>query len=244
MGSRRERTQRSPSTLGGLPDWAYPVGAALLAVLAGVLYWTEFNGDASGSAGAAAAEMGPMGDQARREADDPLALGPLDAPVVMVMFSDFRCPFCARFSRETEPELVERYVDEGLLRIEWRDFPVFGEQSRLAARAGRAAADQGRFWQFTRAVYEAAPDRGHPDLTPRVLHDFAVQAGLEDLDAFDEALRSDRYATSIDADVSQARGLGISGTPSFAVNGRPIVGAQPTPAFVAVIEDALDAAGR
>src|SRR5690625_2376016 len=78
------------------------------------------------------AGLGPMGEQSRREADDPFAIGPVDAPVVMVVFSDYRCPFCARYSRVTEAELVEKYVSEGQLRIEWRDFPVFGDASMLA----------------------------------------------------------------------------------------------------------------
>src|SRR5699024_7130071 len=108
--------------------------------------------------------VGPLGEQARREADDPFAIGPVDAPVVMVVFSDYRCPFCARYSRVTEAELVEKYVSEGQLRIEWRDFPVFGDASMLAARAGRAAAEQDRFWEFNNAVYEAAPESGHHEL--------------------------------------------------------------------------------
>lgn len=182
---------------------------------------------------------GPLGDQARREPGDPLAIGPVDAPVTMVMFSDFRCPFCARFSRVTEPELVDRYVESGRLRIEWRDLPVFGEPSLLAARAGRAAAAQGRFWAFARAVYEAAPERGHPDLTATALRDFAVQAGVPDLQRFEEEMASSVFDEAIAADAMEARALGLTGTPSFVIDGHPIVGAHPTPVFVDLIERTL-----
>lgn len=182
---------------------------------------------------------GPLGEQARREADDPFALGSVDAPVVMVVFSDYRCPFCGRFSNMTEPELVERFVDSGKLRIEWRDFPVFGEASLLAARAGRAAAAQGRFWEFNRAVFEAAPQNGHHDLTQVKLLDFAVQAAVPDLERFEAEMNSEVFDGELATDTMQARTLGITGTPSFIVDGNPIVGAQPTPVFVNVIEQAL-----
>lgn len=110
-----------------------------------------------------------------------------------------------------------------------RDFQVFGHQSPIATRAGCAAAEQDRFWTSTRAVPEAAPARGHPDLTPRTLRDFAVQVGVDDLDTIDAALGSNRYASAIDANASQARELGISGTPSYVINGAPSQAHDPPP---------------
>lgn len=107
----------------------------------------------------AAAPLGPLGDLARRQPNDPMAQGSVTAPVTFIEFADFRCPFCAQFTRTTEPQLVDKYVNSGVLRIEWRDMPIFGEQSMAAARAGRAAAAQGRFWPFVNAVYQAAPPK-------------------------------------------------------------------------------------
>ena len=215
---------------------------ALLAVLA-VAAASFLMGRASSPSAAAAVDdatnVGAVGEQARRQADDPLAIGAVDAPVVMVMFSDFRCPFCARFSQVTEPVLVENYVEDGLLRIEWRDLPVFGEPSLIAARAGRAAAEQGRFWEYSRALYEAAPDRGYPDLTPARLRDFAVQVDMPDLERFERDISSDRFDAAIAEDVTQARSLGLSGTPSFVIGGDPVVGAQPTEIFENIIGQAL-----
>lgn len=174
----------------------------------------------------------------RRAVNDPLALGDVDAPVVMVMFADYRCPFCAKFSRDTEPQLVERFVSNGTLRLEWRDFPIFGDQSMLAARAGRAAAEQGKFWDFNHAVFAVAPDRGHADLTEEALIGFAEQVGVPDIDKFTAGVRGPTFDTAINADLTQATSLGVPSTPAFIVNGDPILGAQPTEEFERAIEAA------
>ena len=177
---------------------------------------------------------------ARFEEGDPLAMGPVDAPVVMTMYSDFRCPFCAKFSREVAPALVEEYVDSGDLRIEWRDLPIFGEESMLAARAGRAAADQDRFWEFTETVFADAPDRGHPDLGEEKLVGYAREAGVADVDRFRADMTSDKYDEAIRADYEAATALGATSTPTFLVNGTGIIGARSTETFRNVIDSSLD----
>jgi protein-disulfide isomerase len=187
------------------------------------------------------APMGPAGDLSRRIDGDPLALGRSDAPVVMVVYSDYRCPFCAKFSKDIEPALVDRYVADGTLRLEWRDLPIFGEQSTLAARAGRAAADQGRFWEFNRVLYAAAPDRGHHEFDLAKLRAFAHHAGVADLDRFADQVRSEQHDDAIQADLTEALSLGASSTPTFIVNGTPVLGAQPVEVFDQIIRAA---AGR
>ncbi|MDN5759410.1 MAG: DsbA family protein, partial [Tomitella sp.] len=87
---------------------------------------SERSGDTPG-------KTGPLGDLATRIEGDPLALGSVDAPVVLVEFADYRCSFCAKFSRDIAPDLIDEYVDSGQLRIEWRDMPIYGEESMLAA---------------------------------------------------------------------------------------------------------------
>jgi protein-disulfide isomerase len=224
--------------------------AALVVVAAGlVAYFALAPGRNEATAGpgsstappTAAATSGPQRDPARRAPGDPMALGKPDAPVTMVMYSDFRCPFCAKFSRDTEPELIGRYVDNGTLRLEWRDFPIFGEQSFAAARAGRAAAAQGRFWEFTRAVYAAAPQTGHPDLSENVLVGFAKDAGVPDIARFTAEMRGTAHDAAIQRDLDEAQRLGVPSTPAFLVNGVPVLGAQPLSVFTMRIDDA---AGR
>lgn len=173
---------------------------------------------------------------ARRIDGDPLARGRVDAPVVLVAYSDYRCPFCAKFSRDTEPHLVDKYVEAGELRIEWRDLPLFGEQSMAAARAGRAAAAQGKFWEFNTVLYAAAPDRGHPNLDAVALRGFAEQAGVPDLERFERDTADVSLDADIAADVLEANMIGVSSAPSFVINGYPVLGAQPLPVFEQLIE--------
>ncbi len=182
---------------------------------------------------------GPLGDQARREEGDIFALGDPEAPISMVVYSDYRCPFCARYSNVSEPVIIERFVESGQVRMEWRDFPVFGDASMLGARAGRAAAEQGLFWEFNEAVFAAAPSNAHHDLTPEKLLGFAEQVGVPDLERFEEEMLSEDFDEEIASDMLQGRMLGISGTPSFVIGGYALVGAQPTEVFIDVIEQTL-----
>jgi protein-disulfide isomerase len=180
--------------------------------------------------------IGPLGDLSRRIKNDPLALGRLDAPVVMVSFEDFRCPFCAQFARTTEPKLIEKYVKAGVLRIEWRDLPIFGPESTQAAIAGRAAARQGKFWQFVHAIYADAPEHGHADLPRATLIDYARQVGVPDIAAFTKALDDPALAKAVNDDLEQGSFLGVPSTPAFVINGYPIVGAQPLTEFTTLID--------
>ncbi|MEU0670078.1 thioredoxin domain-containing protein [Streptomyces lavendulocolor] len=197
---------------------------------------------AAASAGASAEPQAGVHPElqkyARRDAKDPLAVGRADAPVVLIEYADFKCGYCGKFARETEPELIEKYVGEGTLRIEWRNFPIFGEESERAARAAWAAGQQGRFWQFHKAAYaDGAKERGFGEEQVTAL---AREAGVADLARFGRDLDSDAARRAVAADQEQAYALGATSTPSFLVNGRPIAGAQPIETFTA----AIDAAGR
>lgn len=178
-------------------------------------------------------------DVARRKSGDPRALGKRDAPVVLTEWADFRCPFCGVWARDTKPKLM-KYVKQGTLRIEFRDMPIYGEQSVNAANAARAAGDQGRFWQFYDAVYEAAPKRGHPKLTTAKLDRFAEQAGVKNMGAFRRAVNHKKYKKQIQQDAQLATQLGATSTPAFLINDTPILGAQPTDVFVQAIKKQAD----
>ncbi|MFJ3141530.1 DsbA family protein [Streptomyces halstedii] len=177
---------------------------------------------------------------ARRDTADKLALGRADAPVVLIEYADFKCGYCAKFARDTEPELIKKYVDDGTLRIEWRNFPIFGKESEAAARASWAAGQQGRFWQFHRAAYaEGAKEKG---FGKDHLQALAEQAGVEDLDRFARDTESTAANDAVARDQEQAYGIGATSTPSFLINGRPVAGAQPMSVFTQAIEAAADAA--
>jgi protein-disulfide isomerase len=165
-------------------------------------------------------------------------LGAADAPVVLLNYSDFQCGFCRRYTAEVEPALITEYVNTGRLRMEWRDFPVLGDASVRAALAGRAAHEQDAFWAYHGLLY-ANQDGGFND--DRLVA-IAAQAGL-DVAQFRQALATNRYQAEVQADFEEGQQLGLTGTPSFMINGQLVVGAQPLEVFRQVIEEALAQAG-
>lgn len=170
---------------------------------------------------------------ARRQDGDPLALGKADAPVVLVEYADYQCSFCGRFTRETQPELIKKYVDTGVLRIEFRNFPIFGDPSVRAARASWAAGQQDRFHAFHDELF--AKLRKGDALAEDKLVDMARTAGVADLDRFRTDMNGSAAEASVKKDQEQGYAIGVQSTPSFLVNGRPLAGAQPMSAF----EDAI-----
>ncbi len=179
---------------------------------------------------------------ARREADDPRALGDVDAPVVLIEWADFLCSYCGIHARETEPALIDRYVDAGLLRIEWRDLPLQGDEALQAALAGQAAADQDAFWELHDVLYEADLRRGDGRLTREFLIGTVEELGL-DVARFEASLDDPATLERVQEDAALAQGIGITGTPAFIVGGRPLVGAQPIERFDTLILMAAEEAG-
>ena len=182
----------------------------------------------------------PFPDHARRTDNDPLALGRVDAPVVIVNWSDFQCHYCGVFAKDIAPKL-KHYIDDGTVRVEWRDFPYLGPDSLVAARGARAAAKQGKFWEFHDALYSdmAPPNSGA--LTDARMREIAKALQLDEA-RFNDDLTSEKLLQDIQRDGREAQDLGISGTPSFLINGQPVQGAQPVEAFDAVIDKALKGA--
>lgn len=182
-------------------------------------------------AGSLGGQDSPVAD-AGESLPDP-TLGDDGAPVEVVEYSDFRCPYCGQFARETKPELIERYVDTGVVRYVWRDLPYQGEAARQAALAARAAQEQGAFWEYHGELF-ATQDQAFSEERLR-----SIASGLDlDLDAFDEALRTERHADVVAAGFDRGQELGLTGTPAFTVNGEVIIGAQPLEVFVEAIEAA------
>ena len=253
--SRKPASSRKPSS--GKPSSGKPssrkgvligVIVAVAALLAGWL--SQLAVDDGGSGGTASnatveTDEGEDGGSdalkslARRDADDPFARGDKDAPVVMIEYADFGCSFCGKFARDTEPKLVKKYVDKGLLRMEWRNFAVFGKGSERAALAGWAAGQQGRFWQFYDAVY-AKKSSEKSDFSDDQLHKLAEEAGVSDLDRFDRDRKGDDAKKAVDKDQEEAYGLGANSTPVFLINGQPVAGAQPDEVFTDAIEKAAE----
>jgi len=171
-------------------------------------------------------------------------LGRPDAPVTMVEFSDYECPFCRQFHMASFEQIKRDYIDTGKVRYVSRDLPLeFHRNAKPAAKAARCAGDQGRFWEMRKALIV----NGNA-LTPELIASLGRDMKLDER-AYKECLAADRHDKSIADEVAQANGLGITGTPTFVlgkssgdgVEGQRIVGAQPFATFEARIKDLLAA---
>lgn len=221
-------TMASPPTTAGLVDTVAP-GTSLGAAAPTAAPAKEL----AASDATATTEEWP----ARRIPDDEYAIGDLDAPVVLIEYADFQCGYCARWHDETLPALQERYIDTGLVRFEWRDLPFLGQESFTGAYAARAAGRQEMFWEFNDAIYG---DRA--GLTEGALKQLAVELGLDDAQ-FDADFEDLNLRNEVHANLGEATMIGFNSTPSFVVNKRAIVGAQPFEVFEEVLNEALTAAG-
>jgi protein-disulfide isomerase len=164
-----------------------------------------------------------------------LTLGRPSAPVTVVEFGDYQCTNCGAFAHDTEPALVRKYVDTGVVRLVWRDFPWVDAQSVAAAVAARAAGMQGKFWAYHDYLFAHQSPNEHSGLvTSAYLRAAAQRLGLN-MALFSRDVADPALAAAVRADKQFGEGLGVPGTPAFLIGGRPFFGAQPLPAFEAAI---------
>lgn len=173
--------------------------------------------------------------------DDDAFLGDKDAPVVMIEFSDFQCPFCRFFWRDTFPSVKSQYIDTGKVKFVYRDFPLsFHPGAMPAAQATECAEEQGKFWEMHDKIFSEQDKLGSGTVQFDAddLKKWASEIGLNVSD-FNSCLDSQKYATEADNDLKEGQAAGVSGTPGFFINGRLVVGAQPFNAFKTIIEEEL-----
>lgn len=182
---------------------------------------------------AAAAEA--LAALARNDADDPMAMGDLDAPVLMLEWADLRCHYCGVFAQETLPTLVQEYVDAGVLRIEWHSAPVLGDTSEGAVVAAYAAAEQDLFWEFIDAIYATSPT-GQTVWSQDALVQVAQGVSGLDVTKFTADLSDPEIISAATAAGQESLAAGVSGTPHFLLNGHEVSGAQPLETFQQYIE--------
>jgi protein-disulfide isomerase len=157
--------------------------------------------------------------------------GPARAPVTIVEFSDFQCPFCGR-AYQTLNDVEKKY--EGKVKVVFKQNPLpFHQHAELAAEASLAAGEQGKFWEMYDLMFKNQQHLERADLEK-----YAEQAGL-DMNRFKSALDSNKFKDKVQAELKQGQAVGVTGTPTFVINGHKLVGAQPIDAFSKVIDDAL-----
>ncbi|MCR4403795.1 MAG: DsbA family protein [Candidatus Acetothermia bacterium] len=171
--------------------------------------------------------------------DDDPALGRPEAPVVIVEFSDFQCPYCARFAQQTFPQLKKEYIDTGKVRLVFRDFPLsFHQNAAPTAEAAQCAHEQGRFWEYHDRLFAGQGEWSGSASASQIFAGYAEGLGLDGA-RFRECLASRRYKEEVQRDFNDGIGYGVTGTPTFFINGRKLVGAQPFSAFQQMIEAEL-----
>lgn len=166
-------------------------------------------------------------------------LGMTRAPVSVVEFSDFQCSFCRKFWADTLPRLKDAYVKQGKVRFVYRHFAILGKFSEQAAIASECAAEQGKFWEYHDTLFSS---QGGLAFIQSKLEKYGRELGLKEAN-FKGCLRTGKYRKKVEGETAVAASLGARGTPTFFVNGRLMVGAQPFAAFQAVIEEELNRKG-
>ena len=190
--------------------------------------------------GARAAPTGPV----RANVADAPSLGRADAPVTIVEFSDYQCPFCGRFFATTLPALKTEYVETGKVRYVFRDYPIdqLHPHARKAAEAAHCAGEQGKYWEMHDMLFQNATALALP-----LLAEHARRVGL-DAAKFDECLSSGRHATRVGRGIADAAAAGVKGTPGFVIGkttagdvieGTSVRGAQPLDTFRQIIDQIL-----
>lgn len=202
----------------------------------------EANSDANGSEANAAAQNCPIED--RRDANDPRGIGAIDAPIVLHEWTDFRCPYCGAFSRDTLPVLLEEYVDTGKVRLEIHDAAlVGGENSILIAVAARAAGEQGLYFEYYDAIYQASAKSDAPkaEFSTEQLIGLAESIAVPDIARFTEDLASEELRASVEQETAHAQQIGVTGVPFFATSdcGQVTSGAQPIDSFRQMLDTAI-----
>ncbi|MCL6096622.1 MAG: DsbA family protein [Patescibacteria group bacterium] len=223
----------------------------IVAFLLGVLYtkvqYLEKN-QTGGNLAAPTAQQGTAGNQPAAPAPGQKQnvnvghlppLGSKDAKVKIVEFGDFRCPFCDRFFKDTEPQIKKDYIDTGKAVFYFRHYQFLGDASVVAGNASECANEQGKFWDFHNYFYDNQPSESDTSMyTTDKLTQIAGTLGMN-TNQFSSCLSSKKYDKNVQDDLAAGQKAGVTGTPTVFINGLPIVGAQPYTAFQTVIDQEL-----
>jgi protein-disulfide isomerase len=190
----------------------------------------------------AAPSVPPKPENLTVKGDAIYVLGKSDAPLTLVEFTDYQCPFCGRFETTTFPEIKKNYIDTGKVRFILRDLPLdFHPFALKAAQSVHCAGDQGKYWEMKELVF-----KNQNKIDVDSLAGYAKDLSLNG-DTFKSCMADGKHLKEIGDEAKYAASLGITGTPTFvlgkavgdSVEGRVIVGAQPLAAFEAAINEML-----
>lgn len=243
-------------------DLFLPISILVAALVIGgaVVFAALYHGGSAPGAGTAGNAPQAAGNQAAAAPAAPapvtntavMTLGPRDAilgnpsaTVTIVEYGDYQCPYCGMFFDQTEPQIVQNYVNTGKVRMVFRDFPFLGPESTAAANAAQCAEDQNKLWPYHNALYAAK----YADFTGGGKEDdgffsraeflkLAQQVGLN-MTQFTSCVDNTSDASIVAQEKAAATAAGVDSTPTFFVNGQQVVGAQPYSVFQQTIDSAL-----
>lgn len=165
--------------------------------------------------------------------NDPV-LGKKDAPVTIIEFSDYQCPFCGRFYTQTLPLIKSKYIDTGKVKLIFRDFPLsFHPEAMPAAVAANCAGEQGKYYQYHDKIFDNQATMGGNSYKQ-----WAQELGLN-VAQWESCLKDPKQTEEVQKDLRDGTAAGVQGTPAFFINGQLISGAQPFSVFEQIIEAEL-----
>lgn len=211
-------------------------------LISGSLIYNKGKQLSPGSLGANAEEVvaEATGKELELTSDD-VVLGDLNAPVTIVEYGDFQCPFCGRFYALTEKQIKENYVKDNKVKFVYRHFAFLGPESRAAANAAECAKDQGKFWVYHDSLYDAEMQDGQEhngNLNRTLFVSLAKDLGLN-TDDFSACLDSNKYDEKVQKDYVGAQAAGVRATPTTFVNDKKVEGALPYEQFKLIIDKEL-----
>ncbi len=175
-------------------------------------------------------------------------LGNENAPITIVEFSDYQCPFCRAWFKDTKGQLQTNYIDTGKVKLVYKDFPLsFHPMAQPYAEAARCAGDQSKYWEMHDKIFNEQSTKGQgtvQDFTATDIKKWATDLGL-DATAFNNCLDTAKYASAVQANFTEGQQIGVSGTPAFFIGksdgtGQLVVGAQPYTVFQQAIDSLLE----
>lgn len=166
--------------------------------------------------------------------DNDAVLGDDDAPITIIEFSDYECPFCTRFYLNTLPQIKSEYIDTGKVKLIYRDYPLgFHANAQKAAEAAECAGEQEKYYEMHDKLFDEGVDGGVSSFKQ-----YAKEIGLN-AEEFNECLDSGEMASEVQKDFQDGQRAGVQGTPTFFINGKILKGAQPFEVFKQIIEEEL-----
>ncbi|MEJ2212460.1 MAG: thioredoxin domain-containing protein [Anaerolineae bacterium] len=223
QGNRRRNARRSARSSFPRPGLLVGVVVVALVVVAALVLLNQ------GAAGSAAGSDVTAPDR---------SLGAADAPVEVLVYLDYQCPYCKRFAEGPEQQLREEYVVSGQVRLVVRNLAFIGDESTWAAEAAACAAEQDRFWDYHDKLFAEQRAENSGAFSRDNLKQFAADLGL-DTASFDQCLDSDRYENMVRDERAEAQRRRIQATPSILVNGQLIENGANYTVLKAAIEAAL-----